>query len=222
MTFTVCFIERREGGSPSIERVFRSVAAELEKKDVRTRFVKVPFGNGVLAILLNLIWFRPPKADVFHITGDVHYIALRLPPSRTLLTVHDLTILNLRTGARRWLIERLFYTWPSRRLRYLTTISQATKSRLTALTDMETKIRVVENPLLVSEESEANEFNVREPTILQLGTAPNKNIGRLIEAISGLRCRLWIVGRIGSEVAKRIDALNIMVRNDESLGDNAV
>ena len=116
MTFTVCFIERREGGSPSIERVFQAVAAELREKGIRTQFVKVPFGNGFLSTLLNLLCFRPPKADVFHVTGHVHYIALRLPPSRTVLTVHDLTILGLRSGLRRWLIKKLYFSWPSRRL----------------------------------------------------------------------------------------------------------
>ena len=37
-------------------------------------------------------------------------------------------------------------------------------------------------------------FNAESPLILQIGTAPNKNIERLVAALSGLRCRLLIVG----------------------------
>ena len=37
-------------------------------------------------------------------------------------------------------------------------------------------------------------FNAESPLILQIGTAPNKNIERLVAALSGLRCRLLIIG----------------------------
>jgi glycosyltransferase involved in cell wall biosynthesis len=39
-------------------------------------------------------------------------------------------------------------------------------------------------------------FNVQEPEILHLGTAPNKNLERLATALVGLPCRLHILGRL--------------------------
>ena len=109
MTFSVCFITRREMVSPSIERVFRSVAENLEAKGVETMFSSVPFGDGIVGTFLNLIFFRPPKADLLHITGHVNYLGLVLPRDRTISTVHDLIILNFRSGLRRWLIEKLLF-----------------------------------------------------------------------------------------------------------------
>lgn len=219
MTFSVCFIERRDQESPSIERVFRSIAGELETRGVSVRFVKVPFGNGAIGTLLNLIWFRPPSADLYHVTGHVHYVCLTLPRKRTILTVHDMTVLRLRSGSRKWLIKKLFFVWPVRRVNFLTAISQATKQRIVEEAAISPeRIYVIENPLLVSESSERR-FNADEPTILQVGTAPNKNLSRLIEAITGMRCKLRIVGRIPSPLRQRIAELRIALLNDERLDD---
>ncbi|MEQ1764141.1 MAG: glycosyltransferase family 1 protein [Pyrinomonadaceae bacterium] len=222
MTFSVCFIERRKGKSPSIERVFRAVADELKKEGFSPRFVTVPYGNGPLGTFLNLILFRPPPADVFHVTGHVNYLGLTLPPNKTVLTIHDLTILDLRSGVRRWLIEKLFFTWPSRRLRFLTAISDTTRTRLAESAGISPeKIRVIQNPLFLNPTLKL-EFNDEEPTVLQVGTAPNKNIERLIEAVSGLRCRLHIVGKVSAALHQRIHDLEINFVNDVSLDDEGV
>ena len=219
MTFSVCFIERREGGSPSIERVFRAVADELNKRSIQTSFVKVPYGNGIFGVFLNLLLFRPPQADIFHITGHVNYLGLTVPKRNSVSTIHDLTILDLRSGFRRWLIEKLFFVWPSRRLKYLTAISPATKERLIESADISPEtVRVIENPLLVSSNQKST-FRDTDPIILQVGTAPNKNVERLVEALAGIPCRLHIVGRISDSLRQRIQVLNISIINDESLDD---
>jgi glycosyltransferase involved in cell wall biosynthesis len=41
-------------------------------------------------------------------------------------------------------------------------------------------------------------FNLEKPTLLHIGTAPHKNLSRLVEAIEGLSCRLVIVGELTS------------------------
>lgn len=222
MSFSVCFIERREGGSPSIERVFRAVSGEIERSGISTCFVKAPYGNGLLGTFLNLLFFRPPQSDLYHITGHVNYLGLVLPKASTLLTVHDLTILNFRAGFRKWLIEKLFFVWPARRLTHLTAISEATRSKLARVANVPPeKIRVLENPLLVAE-SRGRPFNIKRPTILQVGTAPNKNVERLVEAIAGTDCRLHIVGPISTHLRTRAYELKIDMVNDESLDDAGI
>jgi glycosyltransferase involved in cell wall biosynthesis len=222
MTFSVCFIERREGGSPSIERVFRAVADELSSQKIDTRFVSVPYGNGILGIFLNLLLFRPPQADILHIAGHVNYLGLTMPRANTVSTIHDLTILDLRSGFRRWLIEKLFFVWPSCRLRYLTAISKATQTRLIQSAGIpEEKVRVIENPLLIAS-SPKQAFSETDPIVLQVGTAPNKNVERLIEAVSGLPCRLHIVGKLSVHEERRIRELNISLIHDETLDDAGI
>ena len=204
--FSVCFIERRESESPSIERVFRSVADNLEAEGVKTQFTQVPFGNGLVGTLANLALFRPPKADLLHITGHVNYLGLVLPQDRTIATIHDLAILNFRSGLRRWLIEKLYFVWPTRRLRFLTTISEETKTKLVRSSAIKPeKVRVIENPLLVSRNLQTRKFNESNTRILQIGTASNKNVDRLVEAISGLSCDLHIIGRISDDLRKKLE-----------------
>ena len=222
MTFSVNFLERREGDSPSIERVFRSVAAHLGNTGISTRFTKVPHCNSFLDTLKNLLLFRPVPSDIFHITGHISFIALVLPSNRTVLTIHDLTILSHRSGIRRWLIKWLYFVLPAKRSRFITAISNATKEKLVRIAGISAdKVTVIENPLLVSRSGE-KEFNIERPTILQLGTAPNKNVDRLIEAVSRIPCRLHIVGAITSTQEARLTELGIDWTNDPSLDDAGV
>lgn len=224
MSISVNFIERRDGDSPSIERVFRAVASQLQTLGIRSIFTAAKFGNGVVSTALNLIFFRPAKADVFHITGHINYMGMVLPKDRTVLTVHDLTILDYRTGLRRTLIEKLYFTWPARRLRYITAISQETKEKLLRLTALaDEKVRVIENPLLISSSgSQIKGFAAVRPTILQLGTAPNKNLERLIRAVADIPCRLRIIGQLSPEIGELLEDLRIDYENGVGLSDSEV
>ncbi len=222
MSLSVCFIERRDRDSPSIERVFRSIAAELEKMGVLTSFVQLPYGNDLFSTLRNLIFFRAPHADIYHVTGHVNYMGLVLPRDKTVLTVHDLTILEFRSGLRGWLIEKLYFAWPLRRLKFLTAISEATRSKIVGRLGIPAdKVRVIDNPILVKR-SDPGPFNEHRPTILQIGTAANKNLERLMEAIESLSCRLRIVGRLSLRDRLRIESLGIDLVHNDALDDEEI
>lgn len=222
MRFSVNFLERREGDSPSIERVFRSVAANIVDDDISTRFSQAKFGNSFLDTLGNLTLFRPEKTDIYHITGHISFMALVLPKDKTVLTIHDLTILDLRTGIRRWLIKWLYFVLPARRARFLTAISNATRDKLARIADIPAdRVTVIENPLLVAESS-GRAFNAKRPTILQIGTAPNKNVDRLIEALADVPCRLRVIGPISEAQEARLRELKIDWSNETQLEDDAI
>lgn len=197
--FTLCFIERKEADTPSIESVFRCIADELRPSGVKVIFQKLPFGNSFSGVFWNLLRFRPLPADIYHIAGHIHYIGLKLPSERTVLTVHDLGILRQRTGLRRKLIEWFFFKLPGRRLKYLTAVSEFTKSEFSSLKGIKPeKIRVIKNPLLPGLTRKQREFNENKPVILQVGTAPNKNLYGLIKASAPLQCKLRIIGEISA------------------------
>ncbi len=221
MKFTVTFIERKPTGTVSLERVFEQIGKDL--KDVEVKFHKLPFGNGILGILLNLLLFRRTESDVYHITGHVHYIALRLPKDRTVLTVHDLGILRTRKGPRRYFIKKLFYDWPVKRLRYITAISDFTKLELMEHTGCaDEKIRVIENPVPDDFRQEERKFNNICPTILQIGTAPHKNLNNLIAAVEGINCKLKIVGLLDNETSKLLRTKKVNYENLYSVDQTGV
>ncbi len=194
------FIERNVPLPMSVERVFEQVASSLTKLGHKCSFSKMPWGLGSVKVLLNLLFARFEPADIYHITGDVHYLGMRLPPDRTLLTIHDIGILKKRRGLRRYVIKKLYYDWPVRRLRHLTVISEATKREVVQLTNCNpAKIAVIENPLRETFTADSKRAFRPEPVILQVGTGENKNLTNVVRAVSGLSCSLRIVGSLSPE-----------------------
>ncbi|MBK7708787.1 MAG: glycosyltransferase family 4 protein [Acidobacteria bacterium] len=208
MSPKITFIERKywkeDGLAFSIEKVFAEIAGKL--RGFETEFVKLPYGNAFADILKNLLFFRPPDSDIYHVTGQVHYIALLFPPERTILTIHDIGFLHLRSGVRRFILKKLFLDWPLRRLRYVTVVSEATRSELLEHAGFaRDKIEVIENPLLGGfDAGESPQFNAGRPTILQVGITPNKNIPRLLDALRGISCKLRVIGTPDRELEETL------------------
>jgi glycosyltransferase involved in cell wall biosynthesis len=214
----IILIERNGSRSVSIERVFRQVAREIGNDEFDLEFQSVPYGNGITAIVKNLLLFRPMPAAVYHITGDVHYIAMRLPGNRTVLTIHDLVFLRRRTGLRRWLIKKLFLDIPLERVRYVSTISDATAEEIYRIQG--SRPRVIPNPMLDGfDPLPERSFDDECPVILQIGTAENKNLAALIEAVEGFTCRLRIIGRIPDQQVSTLEARRIDYENVYELDD---
>lgn len=58
------------------------------------------------------------------------------------------------------------------------------------------------------------------PTVLFLGSTPNKNLTRVIEAVKDFKCRLEIVGHTSDSVVNRLKELNIDYRLSSDLSDD--
>lgn len=221
MKTKVLYIERRFREFVSIEKVFRQVAESLPGEEFETGFEQLPHGNSVSGILRNLLKYRPARADVYHITGHIHYMALRLPPERTVLTIHDLGFLHTSKGLRRWALKKLFLDWPVARMRYVTAISEATRDEIVSETGCrEDKVRVIENPLFEElREREKRPLGGRLPEILQVGTAPHKNLRNLALALAGLECRLRVIGRLSKNEREMLEDLEIDFDNEHGLDE---
>lgn len=219
----IVFIERKPTASVSIERVFRQIAKDLPD-DLEVEFQQLPYGYGIAAIIKNLLFFRPRPADIYHVTGDVHYIALSLPGRKTVLTIHDLVFLRRRTGLRRSLLKWLFLTAPVNRVARMTTISNATRNEIAAeMPGLAKPVEVITNPLIDGFVAEpVKPFNGGRPVILQIGTTPNKNLETLIEALRGLTCSLRIIGDLSSDVAKRLEAASVEYSSVTQLDEQAI
>ena len=224
MKSKIVFIERKPSASVSLEIVFRQIEKSISKLEFETRFEQLPYFSRVSGIVKNLILFRKSPADIYHITGDIHYMSLVLPIEKTVLTIHDLRFLHTRKGLRRFVLKKLFLDLPVKRLKFLTAISEATKNEIIFHTKCRAdKIIVIENPL--RENMQANkikEFNADCPSILQVGTAPNKNLPNVIKALCGIKCRLKIIGELDIETIKLLENNGICFENDSALNDKKI
>jgi len=197
----IAYIERQFWEGVSIKNVFRQVARNLSPSAFETSFQQVPFGNNLQGILRNLLSFRKPAADLYHVTGQIHYMTFLLPADKTVLTIHDLRFLHEKKGIRRFAMKKLFLGLPVSKVKYLTAISAATRDEIVAATGCdESKIRVIENPVsdAFNFKSERR-FDRNCPVILQIGTTANKNLANLLEAIADLNVRLVVIGQVESD-----------------------
>lgn len=224
MQIKVLFVERKFHENFSLERVFRQVARSVSKKRFDVSFEQVKYLSDISGVIKNLSTYKPSKADVYHITGHITYIALILSPRNTILTIPDLRILAVRKGIRRYLIKKLFFDLPVRKMDYITAISQTTKDDIVKYSGCrEDKIRVIEVPLDENLKiAEKNEFNAECPKILQVGTAPHKNIPNVVRALEGINCQLIIIGKLDDETLSLLKEKNINYQNEFDLDEEAV
>lgn len=197
---TICYIFRKP--TPvffSIEKVFAEVTKHMRRQ---IKKVYAPhYSTSLSAILKNMLALRRVKADLYHITGDIHYAVLFLPAKRTILTIHDCVFLYRYSGFKKWLINRLYLKWPARHCRLITTISEKSKQEIVQYSDCDPdKIIVIPNPVPAAIFFEQKQFNEEKPALLFIGSTPNKNLDRVVEAIRGLSCHLRIVGNIPGPV----------------------
>ena len=184
----------------SLERVFASVSASLGG-DYDQKRVELPFySSSLTAIYRNLRFTRRLKADIYHVTGDVHYAVLALPRAKTVLTIHDCVFLNRPGGFKRSVLKWIFLDWPVRYCPLITTISEATRQDILRHTGCRAeKVVVIPNPVNEAIYHSPRGFDEASPVILFLGSTPNKNLARVIPALEGISCRLVVVGQIPAE-----------------------
>ena len=214
---TVIYLVRSPGTGHSIEELFGDVANAIEKQGIQARLVRLPHvSRGLRSVWQNLRFVRGLQADVFHITGDVHYAALALPASKTVLTIHDCGPLE-RTKNRplRYLIFWFFwYYWPICRAAVVTTVSEKTRQELIRQVGrVAQKTVVIANGYAPDFWPQPAVFRKDHPVLLQVGTAPNKNLLRLIAALEGITCTLVLIGPLTEAIRRALQAGQIHYRN---------
>ena len=75
-------------------------------------------------------------------------------------------------------------------------------------------MHVIYNPYNPAFTYSEKEFNTHSPMILHIGTAARKNLLRVIEALSEMNCKLWIVGKLNSELLTALKLFKIDYSNE--------
>ncbi|MCU4185697.1 glycosyltransferase [Acidiferrimicrobium sp. IK] len=207
-------------GHYSIERVFEQLRPELRRQGYDVEAVTVSdFSQGFRPRLRAALEAARIHAPVVHVTGDITYAALLRRRRGTVLTVHDTEFLDRAGPAKRFVYKWLWLRLPVWRAEAVTVVSDATRADLEALVRTRPgKVRVVPNPVsaaLVAAPEQPRPVPP-EPVVLMIGTRPNKNVVRSLEALTGTGCRVVLVGDPNAEEAAAIDrsGLPVEVRTD--------
>ena len=178
-------------------------------------------GASPIRILKNICSVKAAPANIYHITGDVHYMALAYR-KRAILTVHDVDSAFTGSFIKRMYV-RLFWFWlPALFVKKITVISEFTKQQLTTIIpSFAHKITVVYNPVNPKIQPHIKDFNVT-PTILLLGAKSNKNLERSLQAIKDIPCKVVIVGELSAAQTRLLASLKISYTHKQNIPFDAI
>lgn len=223
---TILYLFRSPGTGHSIDQLFDAIRVDVERQGVQTKTVRFPHvSRGLRTVWQNICFAKRLTADLFHITGDVHYAALALPASRTVLTIHDCFLLtnNRKRPLRYAVFWLLWYYLPIRRAGVVTAVSEKTRQELIRYVGpVAHRVQVVSNGYDSIFTYHPGVFTHRQPRLLQLGTAPHKNLSRLIAALEGMPCLLTIVGSLTDRLLAELHQRQIQYRHYGSLSKEQV
>ena len=195
----------RSLGNFSVEIYFSLIRLELknlaEIKVLQCKYLS----TGFLYRFYNAVEAALNQKDVNHILGDVTFLAAFLNRKKTIITFLDCNVLTAVTGWKYYLLKFFWFDMPVYKSVLITTISEATKQELIKYTNCpEEKIKVIYVSISDNFKKNDHVFNASLPKILHIGTAPNKNIDRLLEAIRDIPCELTIIGKVGDEIRVKL------------------
>lgn len=207
----VLFLFRPPEAGYSIAKVFREI---LETVPGASRIEVPAYGGSPSVLWRNLRFVRRLRKefDIFHITGDITYCALVLPGHRTVLTMHDMNLLEYykARGLKSWLLRLLWYYLPMKRAAVVTCISEKTRKELIHYYPwVEGKTVVIGNPYDSAITYVPKSFPTEKPVILHIGTRPNKNLDRVIQAVRDIPCHLRIIGEPGGSQREIIESFGL-------------
>jgi glycosyltransferase involved in cell wall biosynthesis len=223
---SVIFLMRKQQmGYHSFERVFSDLKNAMPD-NVHVRTVHSWFhSNGFFKRLLNLVQLQFLRADVYHITGDIHYLALGLIGRKVVLTVHDLAPLLRKKGLGRAVFKLLWYTWPMKIAKVTTAISEATKRELVEHTGADPD-KIVVIPVCISPDFKPCPKSwpqpPERPVVLMVGTKPNKNLERMFLALQGIDVEVRIMGRLDRVQRESFERTGVLFRELGLLSDEEV
>ncbi|MEP6727675.1 MAG: glycosyltransferase family 1 protein [Bacteroidota bacterium] len=221
----VVFFQRkaRNVGNYSVEFIFEDIRNRLRDKIAATVAYSPYESSGLFKRLYNCVKAFRSQGDVNHITGDINYMGLLLNGKKTIHTILDCVFMAAQPGLKRSVLKYFWLTVPVKRSKFITAISVATKTEILKYVSCNPD-KIVVIPVAISEHfvHKPKAFNKSKPVILQVGTAHNKNIPRLIEALDGLPCTLYIVGRQNEGYEKLLKQYNIDYSYQWGLTDEAM
>ena len=223
---TWLFRKKRALGNFSIEQSFQEVANVWpeETKPVWTEATQ--FSQGWLNRWNIIRQTRTLETDILHITGDIHFAALAWPKWRRnrpqiVLTIHDIGFIHDHTGWKRWLMKKIWITWPLRCVDQLVTVSEATKDHVLKEASWFDPQKITVIPTVVPQHFKPRntEPHNPKPIALHIGVAENKNLRRHAEALQGLDVHLCIIGEPSDADHRMLKQLGVEYSTQSKLTD---
>lgn len=208
----------------SIEKVFKPIE-EWMKTRMEVDSIYLPAFNyspiGLWKnIRMTLQTVRQKKYDIIHITGGDNYLLPFLRNKIVLVTVHDLGFYtnHKKTMRAKWsYLTRVLPLKMATKATFISTKSLCEAKELINL--REDQYVIIPNTVNLNFAYKEKKINIDNPVILHIGTGPNKNLLRTIDALKNIQCHLRIVGRLEEKEYIKLSSSNISYSNVYNLTD---
>jgi len=205
----------------SIETLFACLENYL-CREIQTEKYYLPCGhyNRPDLLVKNYLFARKIKSDLYHITGEVNFIAPAFPKDKTIITIHDFVDLETMHGIKKIIRWIFWYQIPFRHCKYLACISQKTLNEtIRRFPFVRGKAVYIPNPIDDRYQPIDRAFNSDNPQIMVVGTRENKNLERIIEAVKDLPCNLYIIGILTDEQKYLLEKNRVEYENVYRISD---
>lgn len=198
MNRVVIFLRRKKENVNSIEELAYTLCKYIEG----VRIVILPKSNkSILGMLFNIIYAMKNRGDINHVFSPSENYILPFLKGIKITTIHDVgTMFSSPSNAIRKFRKITNLTIPLSITDRITCVSNFTKNELCSLfPKYRNKTSVIYNPYNPDFQFKDKPFNKEYPLILHIGTAKRKNLLRVISALQGIQCKLYIIGKLDDE-----------------------
>lgn len=220
----VLYIYRNPKMGFSIGKVFRPIEKAMrEKCDVDS--IEMPcYGYGIKSLYKNIQYVRnvlkKKHYDIVHITGTEHYLLPFVRKYKTVVTVHDLGFYtNHKKNVHGWM-KYCSFILPLKMASIVAFISEKSKDEALDIVSLGNYCVVPDcySPdILYFDKQYSN-----PPIILHVGTGPNKNLNRVVEALGGLNVHLRIIGPLKAQLKDKMEGFGISYSQRQNLSDEDI
>lgn len=190
----------------SVEIIFNDVRKHLPQEVAYEVVTSRFYSKGFFPRFYNALEAFFKQGSINHVTGDINYIGIFLPGKKTIHTMLDSVFLLNSSGIKRWILQTFWMKIPAKRCVFITTISEASKKEIVAYTGCdEAKVKVIPIALSPVFKKVERTYQWNRPRILMIGTAPNKNTFRMIEALKGLDVEVRMVGKQEQAIQSKLE-----------------
>ena len=220
----VLFIYRHPDMGFSIGKVFKPIEQEMRKYcDVDSVILPVP-NYSPKGVWKNIQAARKASTqnyyDIIHITGTEHYLIPFLKRQKVVVTVHDLGFYtNHPKHNVRGIWKRIAFVNTLRKADFVTFISDKSYKEASQLIHLNNYSVV---PDCYDSNITFHQTENKPPVILHVGTKPNKNLSRVIEALHGLDVKLRIIGPLNHEYRQQLIKYQLNYSQAQNLSDKEI
>jgi hypothetical protein len=217
----IVYFHRKSGYS--IERISHTILKDISEKYNIVEYHLPHLRMRPIIILKNIffVYKNRTRKGINHFT-DLNYAFIGLIGTKGIITIHDLVVLRNARNKIEYLIKWIFCFYLPIKIAYrVICVSETTKKDI--LRHIKTnKITVIYNPLDSLFSFNEKSFNSQNPIILHIGTGWNKNLLRVIDALTGVRCHLRIIGKLSNGQISFMEQKGILYSNVYDLSDDEI